>query len=31
MTFSQRLSQARKARGMNQETLAHQVGVSRRR
>lgn len=29
MTFSQRLSQARKARGMNQETLAHQVGVSR--
>lgn len=29
MTFSQCLSQARKARGMNQETLAHQVGVSR--
>ncbi|MGI5954698.1 helix-turn-helix transcriptional regulator [Dysosmobacter sp.] len=29
MTFSQRLSQARKARGLNQETLAHQVGVSR--
>lgn len=29
MTFSQCLSQARKARGMSQEALAHQVGVSR--
>ena len=29
MTFSQRLSQTRKACGMSQEALAHQVGVSR--
>lgn len=29
MTFSQRLSQSRKARGMSQESLAQQVGVSR--
>ena len=29
MTFSQCLSRARKARGMSQEALAHQVGVSR--
>lgn len=29
MTFSQCLSQARKTRGMSQEALAHQVGVSR--
>ena len=29
MTFSQRLSQSRKARGMSQEALAQQVGVSR--